>query len=81
MVNQRACYRYERDSVEARGQVVRRVSPGRPKYEDVKRGDEPDTVYVLQLVSPLCTLASAQGTGERMLKKCNYTARPATHAY
>lgn len=68
-LNQRSCYRYERDSVEARGQVVRRVYPGRPNYENVKRGDEPDTVYVLRLASPLCTVASAEGDGRTNVKE------------
>src|SRR6476659_9483404 len=65
----RTCYRYERDSVEARGQVVRRVYPGRPNYESIKRGDEPDTVYVLRLQSPLCTVDSAVGEARQNVRE------------
>ena len=52
------CYRYDSDSVVLKGHVVRRVYPGRPNYESVKAGDEPDTVFVLQLDRPLCTTAT-----------------------
>jgi hypothetical protein len=60
----RPCYEYGRDTVELRGQVVRRVYPGRPNYESIKQGDEPDTVYVLRLASPLCTVASPEGEAQ-----------------
>jgi hypothetical protein len=55
---QAACYRYDSDSAALSGRVIRRVYPGRPNYESVKAGDEPDTVFVLQLLKPLCTAAS-----------------------
>src|SRR4029079_2241971 len=41
--------------------VVWRIYPGRPNYESVKRGDHPDTTYVLRLNKPLCTVKSDEG--------------------
>jgi len=58
------CYDFERDSVALRGQVIRRVYPGRPNYESVRGGDEPDTVFVLRLASPLCMSASPAGEAQ-----------------
>ena len=54
------CHRYERDTVVLSGRVERRVYPGRPNYESVRAGDEPDTVYVLRLNAPLCTTATQE---------------------
>jgi hypothetical protein len=52
------CLRYDRDTVALSGRVERRIYPGRPNYESIRDGDQPDTVYVLRLSAPLCTMAS-----------------------
>jgi hypothetical protein len=33
--------------------------PGRPNYESIKDGDEPETGFYLRSVTPLCTVGSA----------------------
>jgi hypothetical protein len=63
------CYRFEADSVALAGRVIRRVYPGRPNYESVKAGDEPDTVFVLQLERPLCTRASDLGEARKDVRE------------
>jgi len=63
------CRRYERDSLEFRGQVVRRVYPGRPNYESVRRGDAPDTVYVLRLAMPICMAESDLGLARKDVRE------------
>jgi len=47
------CVAYDSDTVSLAGRVIRRVYAGRPGYESVARGDEPDTVLVLVLDGPL----------------------------
>lgn len=39
------------------GRLRRRTYPGRPNYESVARGDEPETLLVLQLDRPACVAA------------------------
>jgi len=63
------CYQYEHDTIAVRGTVVRRVYPGRPNYASVKRGDEPDTVYVLRLRTPLCTAKSDAGEAREKVEE------------
>ena len=50
---QQPCLRYE-SVVRLRGTIRRESFPGRPNYESVRRGDEPETVWLLQLARPLC---------------------------
>jgi hypothetical protein len=39
------CLKYEPEVVELKGKVKRVVFPGRPNYESVKAGDEPEPYY------------------------------------
>ena len=64
-----ACYRYDSDSAALSGRVVRRVYAGRPNYESVKTGDRPDTVFVLQLEKPVCTLATSNFQARAMVRE------------
>lgn len=52
------CVAYDSDTVSLAGRVIRRVYAGRPGYESVARGDEPDTVLVLVLDRPLYTVTT-----------------------
>ena len=54
----RACLRYEPDTVAIAGVLTRKTFPGRPNYESVKKGDEPETGFCLEVGVPLCTIAS-----------------------
>ncbi len=49
-----ACLKYEPEIVTLRGMVKRVVFPGRPNYESIKDGDEPELYWVLFLHEPIC---------------------------
>ena len=36
------------------GRLERHIYPGRPNYEDVRRGDEPVPIFILVLDRPIC---------------------------
>lgn len=38
------CLEYEPSSVSLVGTIVRRTYPGRPNYESIKKGDEPERI-------------------------------------
>lgn len=56
---QPSCLRYE-SAVRLRGTIRRETFPGRPNYESVERGDEPETIWLLQLARPLCATADGE---------------------
>lgn len=39
---------------EVSGRLVRRVFPGPPNYENVKRGDAPEAAWIILLSEPVC---------------------------
>ena len=53
------CLQYEPVSVELRGVIARETFPGRPNYESIQAGDEPETVWILTLDRPVCVEARA----------------------
>jgi len=57
---QPTCLPYEADTVSLSGRLVGRVYPGRPNYESLRAGDEPDTVFVLRLKKAICLTQSAR---------------------
>jgi hypothetical protein len=48
------CLDYEPSIVELTGTIKRVVFPGRPNYESVKEGDEPEIYWVLYLDVAIC---------------------------
>jgi hypothetical protein len=46
------------------GTISRKTFPGPPNYESVKRGDKPETYWVLHLARPICTQAGADNEAE-----------------
>ena len=48
------CLLYEPASVTLRGKVFVKVFPGRPNYESIKKGDEPEGAWLLRLAKPIC---------------------------
>ena len=48
------CLRYEPAEVELVGVMTRETFPGRPNYESVEAGDEPETHWILALEKPVC---------------------------
>ena len=48
------CRSYEPATVTLKGEMSRRTFAGRPNYESVKEGDEPETYWILHLTDPIC---------------------------
>jgi hypothetical protein len=63
------CYVYDRDTVSLSGKTAWRVYAGRPNYESVKDGDQPDTVVVLQLSNTICLVASPDHDAEKDVRE------------
>ena len=51
------CLSYEPTTVELQGRLVAKVFPGPPSYQDVKCGDTPEKVWLLDLLDPICVTA------------------------
>ena len=49
-----ACLDYEPAVVSLSGTLAREVYPGRPNYESIADGDEPEAIWVLKLDVPIC---------------------------
>lgn len=52
------CLEYEPKVISLSGTLVRETHPGRPNYESIAGGDEPETIWVLRLKEAICVLAS-----------------------
>lgn len=52
------CLRYGPDTVAVSGTLARLTFPGRPNYESIKNGDEPETGFYLRTAPPICTIGS-----------------------
>ena len=48
------CLSYEPAVVRVNGTLIRKTFPGPPNYESVRRGDKPETYWVLDLPRPVC---------------------------
>jgi hypothetical protein len=48
------CLQYEPVCVELRGVIARETFPGRPNYESIQDGDEPEACWILTLERPVC---------------------------
>ena len=53
------CLSYEPATVSLKGIIKRHSFPGPPNFESVKKGDQPEQVWVLHLSSPICVSASS----------------------
>lgn len=52
------CVSYAPANVALKGEISRQTFAGRPNFESVKQGDEPETYWVLHLTAPTCLVAS-----------------------
>ncbi|MBZ6077488.1 DUF4431 domain-containing protein [Microvirga puerhi] len=57
------CLAYD-SPVTLEGTLTIKTFPGRPNYQSVEEGDEPETVLLLQLKKPICLIATADGLGD-----------------
>ena len=48
------CKSYGPGSVSLHGTLRRKALPGPPNYEDIHKGDKPETFWLLRLDSPIC---------------------------
>lgn len=62
---QTRCLSYEPKEVKLRGTIIRRTFPGRPNYESVRHGDEPETYWILRMKRAICVNTSADWERER----------------
>lgn len=53
--NAAECLRYEPDVVALAGLLHRATFPGKPNFESIANGDEPETGFYLTLKQPICT--------------------------
>ncbi len=51
------CLEYEPKTVHLSGKLVREIHPGPPNYENIRKGDKAETIWVLRLSSPICVVA------------------------
>ncbi len=58
------CLSYDTDSVRLTGTISKKTFPGPPNYESIRKGDKPETYWVLHLPSPVCTKARADNDAE-----------------
>ena len=75
--NLNRCYRYWMDTVTLTGTISRRVYPGPPNYESIKRGDEAEPVLLLHLQRPLCTLQSREYPARKDVREIQVLASDA----
>lgn len=48
------CLSYEPSVVKLTGILQHKVFPGPPNYEDLRRGDAPEVIWLLNLAAPIC---------------------------
>ena len=58
------CFSYEAEGVQLTGTISKKTFPGPPNYESIRRGDEPETYWILHLARPVCTTAGADSDAE-----------------
>ena len=51
------CLTYEKVAVQLTGRIVIKTFPGRPNYESIAQGDEPEKPWLLRLSKPICMKA------------------------
>jgi hypothetical protein len=61
---QEGCLSYNVAGVQLTGTISRKTFPGPPNYESVRRGDKPETYWILHLARPICTTATADDEAE-----------------
>jgi hypothetical protein len=48
------CLPYEPAVSTLTGKIIRKTFAGRPNFESVKKGDEPETYWIIRLARPVC---------------------------
>ena len=58
------CMSYEPAVVTLYGVIHRKTFAGRPNYESIKDGDEPETYWILRVNKPICVEANGRGSDD-----------------
>ena len=61
----RDCLSYEPSTVRLKGTILRKTFAGRPNYESVKKGDEPETYWIFHPAKPVCVAGDEPETNVR----------------
>jgi hypothetical protein len=75
------CLSYDAAGVQLTGMISRKTFPGPPNYESVRRGDEPETYWILHLAKPICTTASADSDAESNVTEIQLILPPKYYAH
>jgi hypothetical protein len=73
------CLQYEPKVVGLSGVLVRETYPGRPNYESIARGDEPETIWVIKLKKAICVQTSQDFVKEDSEKEVQLVLEPAQY--
>ena len=58
------CLAYDPEVVQLIGTINKQTFPGPPNYESIRKGDKPETYWVLHLPDTVCTQPSGDNDGE-----------------
>jgi hypothetical protein len=56
------CFSYEPAVATLEGKISRQTFAGRPNFESIQSGDEPETYWVIRLSKSVCVNKGAEGT-------------------
>ncbi|HEY0379041.1 MAG TPA: DUF4431 domain-containing protein [Pyrinomonadaceae bacterium] len=59
-----SCLSYEPAEVQLSGTLSKQVVPGPPNYESVRRGDKPETIWILTLDKAVCVTGNTDDVNE-----------------
>jgi hypothetical protein len=59
-----SCLSYEPAEVQLSGTLSKQVVPGPPNYENVRRGDKPETIWILTLDKAVCVTGNTDDVNE-----------------
>jgi hypothetical protein len=74
------CLAYEPEAVQLIGKIHKQTFPGPPNYESIRKGDKPETYWVLHLPDTVCTQPSADNEGEDNVTDLQLTLTPKQYA-
>jgi len=63
------CFSYEPATITIKGEISRKTFAGRPNYESIKKGDEPETYWILHLSKSVCIDNGAKATPDDVPEK------------
>jgi hypothetical protein len=74
------CLSYDVAGARLTGTISRKTFPGPPNYESVRRGDKPETYWILHLARPICTTAGADNDAESNVSDIQLILTPKQYA-